>query len=219
MRYSKDTINATLKIMKHFKYFFVFFVLFSVPVYAASDHAIAELTQLLNRFSTFSAQFTQTTMGARGEVIQTSHGTVMIARPGKFRWETNAPTHQIVITNGDTVWVYDVDLAQATKQTVQNSGFNPAKLLSGDTSDLLKSFMITAQSQSQAITFTLIPRDHNAPFRKITMTFKNNLLQSMRIQTNVSQTNEFTFSHVALNPSLSRALFIFHAPSGTEVLK
>ena len=35
-------------------------------------------------------------------------------RPGRFRWETSDPYQQTVIANGDTLWIYDVDLKQAS---------------------------------------------------------------------------------------------------------
>src|SRR3989338_3432080 len=112
--------------MQQFKFTFLFLLMiFSAPIFSAQQKTAAlELTQLLNGFSTFQAQFTQTTTDVNHQVLQQSSGTMMLMRPGRFRWETQNPTHQIVITDGKTLWIYDVDLKQATKQAIQNAPIN-----------------------------------------------------------------------------------------------
>ncbi|MFK3617120.1 outer membrane lipoprotein chaperone LolA, partial [Coxiella burnetii] len=107
--------------------------LFSLSgIVSAQSDATTQLSQLLSNFRTYQAKFNQITFDGQDRVIQQSHGRVMIMRPGRFRWETDSPTKQIIITNGKTLWVYDVDLSQATQQPLaQKTNINPASLLSG----------------------------------------------------------------------------------------
>lgn len=128
-----------------------------------------ELFQLLNNTTTMRADFVQTTVrtnarGAHGKLTtnststssipampamlatlpqQKTTGKMALLRPGKFRWETQQPTQQLIIANGRYAWVYDVDLEQVTKQKIntQQPG-SPAELLSGSSDTLRRAFSI-----------------------------------------------------------------------------
>lgn len=197
----------------------LFLILFLQTTFAAHQTAALQLTQLLNGFSTFQAQFTQTTTDLNQQVMQQSSGTMMIMRPGHFRWETKIPTHQIVITNGKILWVYDVDLKQATKQSIQNSPINPAKLLSGDVATLMKQFSVHLIPHKNSIVFQLIPKKPMREFRSVAIAFQHHELHSMQIQNALEQTNAFVFTHVVINKPLSPDLFKFIPPQGVDVME
>jgi len=200
----------------------IFFILIctSISIFAQSPiSAASKLADLLNQFTTFEANFTQTTTDTQQQVMQRSNGRMMMERPGHFRWETQSPSHQIVITSGKKLWVYDVDLKQATEQSITNSPINPAKLLSGNTDDLLKQFTVHMIPHHNLIVFQLIPKQTNQQFRSVAMAFAHDKLQSMQIQNNSEQTTTFNFSDVKLNAQLSPDLFEFKATSGVDVLK
>ncbi len=198
----------------------IIFTLFSSSIFASSQQTPAQnLSNLLNQFTTLQAQFTQKTTSAHNTLLQHSNGTVMIKRPGQFRFETLKPEHQIVITNGNDLWVYDVALKQATKQSLQNSPMNPATLLSGNVNTLLQQFTVRFNQHSDLSVFQLIPKKNHQQFRSIIIAFSHEKLSSIQIQNNLNQTTQFTFSHIKLNAHLSPSLFYFNAPSGVDVLR
>ncbi len=207
--------------MNYLKSIFLFLLFaFSTSIFAVQQQTAAlELTQLLNSFSSFQAQFTQTTSDVNHQVLQQSNGTMMLMRPGRFRWETKDPTHQIVITDGKTLWIYDIDLKQATKQSIQNSPINPAKLLSGDVSTLMTQFNVHMIPHKNRVVFQLIPKKPSRQFRSVAIAFQNRQLHSMQIQNTMEQTNTFTFSNVEVNKPLSPELFKFTAPHGVDVMQ
>ena len=207
--------------MRVTKYSFLFIAMlfFSISVFASTQSIAAEkLSELLNGFTTFQANFTQVTQDGQLEVLQKSSGNMMLMRPGYFRWETQHPDHQIVITNGNTLWIYDVDLQQATKQSIKNTPMNPAKLLSGKVDLLLKQFSVTMIPHSKILVFQLTPKNPKQQFRSIAIAFKHDKLYRIQIRTNLEQTSTFTFSHIKMNKKLSPALFEFKAPSSVDVL-
>jgi outer membrane lipoprotein carrier protein len=181
--------------------------------------ATEKLGELLNQFTTFEANFTQTTTDTQQHIVQRSHGRMMMDRPGHFRWETQSPSHQIIITNGKKLWVYDVDLKQATEQSVANSPVNPAKLLSGNTAELLQQFTVHLVPHRSLTVFQLIPKKANQQFRSVAMVFSHNQLQQMQIENNAEQTTTFNFSDIKLNAHLSPELFEFKAGAGVDVLR
>jgi len=90
-----------------------------------------QLQAQLQQLQSFQAKFTQTLRDAQGVERDHSAGRVWLQRPGKFRWHTSTPTEQIIVANGDQLWIYDVDLAQVIKQPIdKQSRSNPASLLS-----------------------------------------------------------------------------------------
>lgn len=64
-----------------------------------------------------------------------------VERPGKFYWETVSPSKQTIVTSGKTVWIYDPDLQQAVRQSLDDQvADTPALLLSGNTNQIMKSY-------------------------------------------------------------------------------
>ena len=206
-------------IMKRLKTLVFTCILISSPLFAATQTAADQLAQLLNRFMTMKANFSEETLDNHGRDVADSNGTVMIARPGKFRWETHNPTHQVVMTNGKTLWIYDVDLKQATEQPVSQSAMSPARLLSGDAKNTLTQFDITIDVKPSMTTFHLTPIKNDMPFRDVVMRFVQQQLRVIQVQTNLSQMNVFTFSNMQRNVSLPDSLFNFVPPKGVEVLQ
>lgn len=195
-----------------FRQLFWVFILFFVSATAIADTAVAELSQLLGNYKTYQASFTQ--------APPKSSGRVMMMRPGKFRWETYNPTRQIVIANGDTLWVYDVDLQQATQQRVSSQGgTNPAALLTGNISVLTKRFSVTKIKRNGAIWFQLTPKSTSNTFTLVQMQFSSGKLVNMLVKNNLGQTTRFHFYNIRLNAPLSSQLFIFKPPRGVDVLK
>ena len=62
-----------------------------------------------------SGSFSQTVKSKKKS--QTTHGSFQILRPGLFKWEYSRPYKQTIVGDGKTIWLYDVDLAQVTKSS------------------------------------------------------------------------------------------------------
>ncbi|ABS77024.1 outer membrane lipoprotein chaperone LolA [Coxiella burnetii] len=196
--------------------------LFSLSgIVSAQSDATTQLSQLLSNFRTYQAKFNQITFDGQDRVIQQSHGRVMIMRPGRFRWETDSPTKQIIITNGKTLWVYDVDLSQATQQPLaQKTNINPASLLSGSVKDLKQKFTITISPTPDAATFQLVPHlGKSLNFNWIRLKFSKKQLTEMTVLNNLDERSIFQFSQIKVNAPLSSTLFEFKPSRGIDVVK
>ncbi|MFW5825906.1 MAG: outer membrane lipoprotein chaperone LolA, partial [Marinobacter sp.] len=110
----------------------------------ADDQAADRLAESLSSYSTFQANFTQTVADEQGRVRQESTGNLKAKRPGLFYWETDPPANQFIVSNGDTVELYDPDLEQVTVQALDEQvSTTPALLLSGEVEDLSDTYEIT----------------------------------------------------------------------------
>lgn len=207
-----------MKSIGYLKYLIFFFCFMAMPVYADLDPSL-QFSQQLTRFRTYAANFTQLTYDQKGRVLQRGQGKVMIMRPGFFRWETNTPTHQVLISDNKTLWIYDQDLSQATRQPLnQATNVNPASLLSGSVKDLNQQFTVSVKSSETGQEFTLTPKQDSINFKWIQMSFEGNLLVSMKVLNNLDETSEFHFTQIQVNGNLSPTLFQFKPPAGVDVV-
>ncbi len=186
----------------------------------ADSSAVSDLSQKLSSFKTYHAQFQQKTLSNDGKVVQSGSGKVWLKTPGKFRWETLAPTHQILMTDGKTLWIYDVDLEQATQQPLSKRlHVNPASLLTGSVKDLQQDFIIAEKSIGDAKQFFLKPKDTSLDFRSIQLIFSGNELTQMIVINNLDESTAFDFSHIVINQPLQDSFFVFNAPASVDVVK
>lgn len=206
--------------MKRFLHYFCWSLLFALGISTAKADALTELTSRLASFSTYQADFSQKTLDEQDQLLQTASGRVTIKRPGQFRWHVLKPSQQLLMTNGKIFWLYDVDLAQATQQSLsQKVGMDPALLLSGSTEKIAANFNVTGLLEGRDSTsFLLTPKNPDYGFKKVILTFQEKKLIKMIVENNLSQTSIFNFTQIQLNQPLSDDLFNFSAPDGVDLV-
>ncbi len=208
--------------MMHFKKacFFSALLLF-LPFISMADTASAQLTQLLSGIENLKANFVQTVYNGNGGVLQRTTGQMILQRPGKFRWEIQQPSKQLLIADGSRIWFYDVALEQVTVQKQKSvQGGTPALLLSGSAERLVQDYAITLLSGAEPNiqTYKLIPKAKNSLFQTIELSFRDQKLQSMRLLDNLKQATVVSFSKVESNPSVHPGTFHFVPPKGVDVV-
>lgn len=62
-----------------------------------------ELSTRLGKVNAFSADFTQTVVSPEGSLLVEGAGDVSIKRPNLFRWNTETPDENILISDGKTL--------------------------------------------------------------------------------------------------------------------
>lgn len=190
-------------------------VLALLPMFAhADDKAAASLAALLAKVKSMSADFSQTTKGTKTTSFT---GSMSMARPNKFRWDTKTPAPQLIVANGDTLWVYDKDLAQVTRQSAASQmGESPALLLSGDPVQIAKNFEI---SQPSAKNYYVLTPKAGANFKRLEVSFNGGRPVMMVLNDNLGQTTSIRFQNVSLNGKLPASHFAFSPPKGVDVIE
>jgi outer membrane lipoprotein carrier protein len=201
-----------MKFLNQFKLFFLSLLCLISTQVLAED----QLSQLLNNLQTSRADFTQTVMNSRGQILQQVSGKMTIQRPGRFRWEVIQPNKQLLIADGQHIWFYDIDLQQITiqKQKTVNTD-SPAALLSDVPKNLTQLFVIHPLMDVQG--FTLFPKNKNALFQSITLLFERDRLRQMRLIDKLNQQTVINFSQVELNLILPAHTFDFIMPKGKNI--
>lgn len=204
---------------------------FAAPVAASEQQATANLVKQLSNIKSLSANFEQTTKatvatkapqkkGLTGQHMnQTFKGVMKVARPGKFFWETTSPSKQTIVTTGKTVWIYDPDLQQAVRQSLDDQAANtPALLLSGNTSQIMNAYRVTQPDKGKTY-YTLYPKDRDGAFQSLTISFGVNKAPSLMIlEDSLGQTTQVRFNNVKVNPTIPASTFNFTPPKGTDII-
>lgn len=195
--------------------------LFSLPTLVVADEEAAaqRLNTLLSNASTMTADFSQMTLSANGSSMQETTGNLALKRPGMFRWHTDAPAEQELVSNGQTIWLYDPDLEQVTIQEMdQRLTHTPALLLSGDVSKLQENFVITWEDSGNVIDFTLTPKVNDTLFDSLRLSFRDGVINDMQMSDAVGQRTNILFQDVKLNQSMDEGQFTFDIPDGIDVI-
>ena len=177
--------------------------------------AAKRLNKLLSNTKSMTANFSQTTKGAKSGTFS---GTMSVQRPNNFRWETKSPSEQLIVANGSSMWVYDKDLEQATKQNVDSQvGNTPALLLSGDPSKIDKNFKIT-QPYANKNYYVLYPKSDSASFKSLSMSFNGGKPVMMVLNDSLGQTTTINFSGIKMNPSINKKKNKITPPKGVDII-
>jgi outer membrane lipoprotein carrier protein len=196
--------------------FAVFSLLFPLVAHAG---AIDQLHDFLKSTRTLKADFSQMIIGKNGRKPQQSSGTVAISRPGKLRWEILKPYPQLVVGDGEKVWIHDPDLQQVTvRKAGQAIGGSPAALLSGS-NELEKNFTLKEAGETEGMAWVeAIPKAGDSGFEKVRLGFAGNDLKAMDLQDSFGQTTLIRFAKIERNPALPASTFKFIPPAGVDVV-
>lgn len=194
--------------------------LFTSFMASAALAAPADLSNLLNMIKTMRAGFTQTVYDNRGKAVQKSQGNMALQRPGKFRWDVKSPLPQTIIANSERLWIYDPDLQQVTIRSLRfEAGEAPALLLSHQNSSLETNYDIQDVNEKSPLRwFLLKPKNSDNMFASVKMGFANNQLKEMVLEDQIGHTTRVQFQNIQMNSSLPSSLFVFKAPSGTDII-
>ena len=187
---------------------------------AVADAASLErLRAFIRDTQTAKTSFTQTVTDRSGRVVQRSNGEFALSRPGKFRWTVDKPYRQVVVGDGERVWIYDEDLNQVVVRRAGDAiGSTPAALLAGRDS-VERAFAwkdLPAAGGLEWLSATPISKD--AAFAEIRLGFDANTLAALELSDTFGQKTVVRFGQLDRSPSLPADAFRFAPPQGASVI-
>jgi chaperone LolA len=198
--------------------FFAILLVASAPLPAHAG-SIEKLHAFIEQTRSAKADFTQEVIDSNGSVQQQASGTVQFQRPGKFRWTYDKPYEQVIVGDGEKLWIYDKDLNQVTRRNLDKAiGSSPAALLAG-ADDVDKYFSLNAVGIRQKLDWLEVrPYDEGSLFEKVRMGFRGNSLEVMELRDHFGQKTTIKFSNLKRNPQSSPDLYTFTVPKGADVV-
>jgi outer membrane lipoprotein carrier protein len=194
----------------------------SSAVVHAQDDAAADpnaLDAFIDSVQSFEAALHQEVWTADGELVETSDGRLFLERPDRFRLSYDTPYESLVVTDGKTLWMYDVDLEQVTRASLDEGlPATPAMLLSGDRGvadsfDVAETYSLDGRDWVK-----LIPKESGGDYTDVRIGFDAGLPRELEFVDGLNEVTRIQFSEIEVNPDLDAQLFEFTPPPGVDVL-
>jgi outer membrane lipoprotein carrier protein len=190
------------------------------------DQAVANVQNFYNQSTTFESDFQQQFTVKAYNQTKSSDGHVTFSKPGKMNWVYNTPAGNRVVSDGQTIKVYQASDHQMYESPVNTSQY-PAAL----------SFLTGQGSLSSSFTFTLVPGDGEMKFpggyilvgvplqptpaySKVLFYVDSGTSQVRRVMIIDGQgnRNRFDFVNPRVNGTIAAGAFTFTPPPGTSVI-
>ncbi len=190
------------------------------PLQAAAQGAIEQLRGFLSQTQTARGEFTQRVTARPGAAAQVSSGSFQFQRPGRFRWVYAKPYEQVIVADGERLFLFDRDLNQVTVKKLGGAlPVSPASILFGS-NDFERDFEVTDSGSRDGLAWiTARPRAKDTPFERIEIGFRAGLPGAMQLTDSFGQVSLLRFEQIERNPKLAVDTFRFTPPKGADVLE
>ena len=185
----------------------------------AVDTARSRLDAFSKDLRAVSAHFEQQAFNPNGGAGKTSSGDLALKAPRQFRWDTTKPYQQLIVADGEKVWIYDADLEQVTvRPQGTEEAHSPLTVLT-DLSQLDRDFTTSEQGEHDGLVWLrLKSKDKEPQFAYADLGFDAGGLQRMQFEDTLGDRTEIRFTDWKRNPALPVNAFRFIPPKGVDVV-
>ncbi len=187
---------------------------------SASAQARAQLESFTNGLNGLQGEFVQEVFDGSWQARERSSGQVALSAPRLFRWEYQQPYPQLIIADGERVWVYDPDLEQVTVRPQGEEEENNPLAALVDPAMLDRDFAVTEAGADGGLQWLEVaPREAgDAGFQNARLGFNDSGLARMEVLDALGQRTTIEFSSWRRNPQFDAGTFQFEPPAGVDVV-
>jgi outer membrane lipoprotein carrier protein len=209
------------------------FVALALSASIACASSLDTLATFLKSTKSGRADFTQVVTppakaGQTSVRSKTSTGQFSFVRPTRFRFDYIKPFPQVIVADGQTLWLYDADLEQVTaRKQAQALGSTPAALVATavDLGALQKEFTLEAQADADGLQWVqATPKNIESTIQSVRLGLRVDGAQvslgKLEIFDAMGQRSVLSFERFEVNPSnLGAVQFNFALPKGVSVIR
>jgi len=175
----------------------------------------------------FHAKFTQEATVKALDKVQKSEGEVWFKKPGKMRWNYYSPEKDEIVSDGRTLWFYDV----AEKQVIESplaqvsDTQNTTSLLSG-LGNIKEVFDASFADQTDLTgngnyMLELKPKTGEEQYNKAIVAFDQNtmVVNSIYLYDPFGNLTTISLSNIEIDKGVQDSLFRFTVPNGVEIVR
>lgn len=198
------------------------------PAARAQGPALRALEAFLAGVQQGRATFTQTVTaplrdGEAAPRTRTSRGEFAFLRPDRFRFHYTHPFEQIIVADGQTLWLYDPDLNQVTaRRQAEVLANTPAALLASapDLRAVRQVFTLAEGEPRDGLDWVeAVPQGRDGQVQRIRIGFRQGQLEVLDILDSFGQRSVLRFGPLERAAGLTAASFRFQPPAGADVLR
>ena len=198
---------------------------------SAGATGLESLESFVKNTKSGRAMFTQVVTSPVREGLvaktRTSTGSFEFLRPNRFKFIYKKPFEQSIVSDGQTLWLHDLDLNQVTsRKLAQALNGTPAAVIAAaaDLKGLQADFDLMPLPEKNGLQWVqATPKTKDGQLQSISVglkpTDRGSELAALDILDSFGQRSVMTFSQFEVNPALSPASFQFKPPAGTDVIR
>jgi outer membrane lipoprotein carrier protein len=210
-------------------------VLLALCAVSAGATGLQSLEAFVKGVRSGRAEFTQvvTAPAKEGQAARTksSSGSFEFSRPNRFKFIYRKPFEQNIVADGQTLWLYDVDLNQVTaRKQSQALGSTPAALIAAapDLHALQAEFSLADAPEKDGLQWLIAtPKTKEGQLQSVRVGFRSRTaaadaipeLAVLEILDSFGQRSVLTFNRFEVNAALPANSFEFKAPTGADVIR
>jgi len=214
------------------KILLVLIIVMPTAVYSADTKATDDLSvgEILERIeaiytaSEFSAQFIQASTIKAMDITDSASGKLFIKYPGKMKWEYQEPETQIIVTDGDKLWMYrpadnQVMLGKASSFFSEGKGagfLSDIRLLRKDFDIILEDIRF-----GDYYNLKLVPREQSWDIAYVHLLVSRKTFRITQVFTYnaYEDVTRIELKDFKFNQTFGKNFFTFSIPAGVDVLK
>ena len=199
-------------------------VLGGTPVHAADPlkDVLQKLQMRYDSTRSLTADFEQTVESPTLAGAIESKGTLAFEKPNRMRWDYQPPDPQLIVGDGETLWIYQPAEKQVIKAALGEAfqARTPVSFLAG-LGRLERDFEATLESETaERWTLHLVPRqDKGIGTLTLVVAKPDAMISEARITDPLGTTTRIKLSGERRNVALDAGLFHFTPPAGVDVVK
>ncbi len=185
--------------------------------------AVTRLQQRYDKTDTLQADFAQTVESATLAGTLESKGTVAFAKPNRMRWDYTSPEPQLIVGDGENLWIYQPDLKQVIKAPLKDAfqSTTPVTFLAG-LGQVERDFDVSLEKdESERWVLKLVPKQKGQGIGDMILGVRKSdaSVAEARITDPAGTTTSIRFSNEKLNAPVAEDRFHFTPPPGVDVVK
>jgi outer membrane lipoprotein carrier protein len=202
-------------------------ILIAASAMSAWAGGLESLESFVKTVKSGKADFTQvvTAPAKEGQAARskTSSGSFEFARPSRFKFVYKKPFEQTIVADGQTLWLYDVDLNQVTARKQSTAlGSTPAALIAAapDLKALQADFALADAPDKDGLQWVQgTPKAKDSQLQQVRVGFKQDQLAVLEILDSFGQRSVLSFVGFQPNAALDASAFQFKPPAGADVVR
>ena len=193
----------------------------------AQADGLTDLDEFLRQTQQGRAEFTQTVAPPQkaGETTRTknSRGVFEFQRPNRFRFQYTHPYEQTIVADGQTLWLFDVDLNQVTARRQQDALANtPAGLIASaaDAKALNQVFALVNAPQADGQQWVqATPKAKDGTLQQVRLGFRQGQLATLEMLDSFGQRSVIHFGPMNTQTGYKPGHFSFTPPAGADLIR
>lgn len=189
----------------------------SLPAFGATADAVIE--GFTAGLSGLKGRFEQQVLDQNGTLKEQTSGSIALAVPRQLRWEYETPFPQLIVADGEHLFIYDPDLEQVTvRRQIDDEQQSPLLALI-DPEERQRQFTLTSAGQRDGLEWVALEAKlEEAQIRTALLGIDGHTLARMEFTDSLGQRTRISFSEWQRNPGFEPGHFRFQVPANADVV-